>query len=220
MLALITAACSSSETGEVSTATDGSAATTDTNGGAPEAIDDAGAAEVSDAEPSYTAPDNDEDLARSVAGAVFHLTAESQGSIGEGTAWLIAEDLAVTAAHNTAGTGQPNEEVTITLTSFEGEEINATVVDRDDMADVALLKLDQPVDHPPLARGTDGKPGRDLMTIGNPVVSASIGDWIVTTGHEVANCEGGGLAPTSCTTPSTPRQATAAARSSMKPVQS
>ena len=97
---------------------------------------------------------------------------------GIATAFLIEPDLAVTNSHNVRS---PNDGSLrggqITLYTFQGERVKASVVGSNPDADIALLRLNLPLSLPSLTWGDVGSmsAGDPIFTIGNP---GMMGSWV------------------------------------------
>lgn len=106
---------------------------------------------------------------------------EGTSEAGTATAFLIEPDLAVTNSHNVRDEQGSLREAKITLYTFQGEAVNASVVGDDPGADVALLRLGRPLQLPVLKWGDihNVSVGDPLFTIGHP---ARMGSWVTHVG--------------------------------------
>ena len=103
----------------------------------------------------------------------------SQGSWAGGiaTAFLIEPDLAVTNSHNVRASDGSLTSGQITLFTFQGESVKASVVGDNALADVALLRLEKTLSLPTLKWLNTGSmsAGDPIFTIGNP---GMMGSWV------------------------------------------
>lgn len=118
-------------------------------------------------------------------GAIMLFRQNSGNWGGEATAFRISEDLVLTNAHNLAAeSGKVPEGLRFTLTDINGEEHAATFLGSEFAADIALLRLDQPVSTLPYFDmdnwATRHEANAVVITIGNP---ARIGFWTATIGR-------------------------------------
>lgn len=92
-----------------------------------------------------------------------------------GTAWVYDENHVVTNWHVVDGMSGP-----VSLTTFDGRELQGTVIATEEFDDIAVLELSAPTDLPAL-RMSSGGVGEDdpVFYIGHP---SSIGDWIIGVG--------------------------------------
>jgi len=96
---------------------------------------------------------------------------------GIATAFLIEPDLAVTNSHNVRGLDGSLKGGHITLFTFQGESIKASVVGDNPLADIALLRLEKTLLLPTLKWSNTGSisAGDPIFTIGNP---GMMGSWV------------------------------------------
>lgn len=96
---------------------------------------------------------------------------------GIATAFLIEPDLAVTNSHNVRDTDGFLKDGQITLFTFQGEAIKASVVGDNPLADISLLRLEKTLALPTLKWGNTGSMsvGDPIFTIGNP---GMMGSWV------------------------------------------
>lgn len=92
-----------------------------------------------------------------------------------GTAWVYDENHVVTNWHVVDGMSDP-----VFMTTFDGRELQGTVIATEEFDDIAVLELSAPTDLPPLRMsGVAASPGDPVFYIGHP---SSIGDWIIGVG--------------------------------------
>ena len=96
---------------------------------------------------------------------------------GIATAFLIEPDLAVTNSHNVRATDGFLTGGQNTLFTFQGESVKASVVGDNPAADIALLRLENPLSLPTLKWANVGSmsAGDPIFTIGNP---GMMGSWV------------------------------------------
>ena len=96
---------------------------------------------------------------------------------GIATAFLIEPDLAVTNSHNVRGPEGSLKGGYITLFTFHGESIKASVVGDTPRPDIALLRLEKTLSLPTLKWRNTGSmsAGDPIFTIGNP---GMMGSWV------------------------------------------
>lgn len=104
---------------------------------------------------------------------------------GEATAFRISEDLVLTNAHNlSAESGDVPEGLTFTLTDINGEEHAATFLGAEFGADLALMRLEKPLDALPYFDmdnwATRHEGNKIVIAIGHP---GRIGFWTPTIGR-------------------------------------
>lgn len=113
---------------------------------------------------------------------LFSQFSRNTGGGGHATAFLIAPDLAVTNSHNIRDpeTGELTDG-DLNLMTTKGNIIQAAVVGDDPSADIALLRLQSPLELPLLkwASAEEVAPGTPVFTIGNP---AMMGRWVTHVG--------------------------------------
>jgi S1-C subfamily serine protease len=100
---------------------------------------------------------------------------------GTATSFLIGPDLAVTNSHNVRGSDGALKSGQITLVTFQGNPIKASLVGDNPDADIALLRLEKSLALPVLKWANSGSisEGDPIFTIGNP---ARMGSWVTTIG--------------------------------------
>ena len=106
---------------------------------------------------------------------------EPEGEFATATAFLIQPDLAVTNSHNVRDEQGSLRKGQIVLYTFQGNTVNASVVGDDPGADIALLRLERPLQLPVLKWGDSRNlsSGDPLFTIGHP---GRMGSWVTHVG--------------------------------------
>ena len=106
---------------------------------------------------------------------------EGTSEAGTATAFLIEPDLAVTNSHNVRDEQGSLRKGQIVLYTFQGNTVNASVVGDNPGADIALLRLERPLQLPVLKWGDsrDLRVGDPLFTIGHP---GRMGSWVTHVG--------------------------------------
>ncbi|MEX1043396.1 MAG: serine protease [Acidimicrobiia bacterium] len=119
------------------------------------------------------------DTARQIAEEVRAAVVIVDVDGSHGTGFLIAPDLVVTNEHVATVGGIPASQYTVE--TIDGQHHSAAYVGGEITNDVALLRLDNPVNGPTLAWASpdDLAPGTPLISIGHP---GGFGFWIVTAG--------------------------------------
>ena len=102
-------------------------------------------------------------------------TKTSGGGMGNGTGFVIGDDLIITNNHVISDAHD------IVIRTFAGEDFNAELVGTDPVWDIALLRSDRPMGSPSLTWGDSRKLNvKDgVFTIGHP---GKMGDWALTAG--------------------------------------
>lgn len=108
-------------------------------------------------------------------------SSETESGVGSATAFLIQPDLAVTNSHNVRDEQGSLRKGQIVLYTFQGKTVNASVVGENPGADIALLRLERPLQLPVLKWGDSRNlsVGDPLFTIGHP---ARMGSWVTHVG--------------------------------------
>ena len=106
---------------------------------------------------------------------------EPEGEFATATAFLIQPDLAVTNSHNVRYEQGSLRKGKIVLYTFQGNTVNASVVGDNPGADIALLRLERPLQLPVLKWGDSRNMsvGDPLFTIGHP---GRMGSWVTHVG--------------------------------------
>ena len=106
---------------------------------------------------------------------------EAEGEFATATAFLIQPDLAVTNSHNVRDEQGSLRKGQIVLYTFQGNTVNASVVGDNPGADIALLRLERPLQLPVLKWGDSRNlsVGDPLFTIGHP---GRMGSWVTHVG--------------------------------------
>lgn len=117
------------------------------------------------------------DLAKQVRESIVQITGMKVNS-GFGTGWLIAPDVVVTNEH--VANHDESYYGDIAVRTIDGTIIAAEVLSMDSYRDIAILKLEEPLDRPVL-RLTDS-----LVEVGEPVIAVGhpdrIGNWATMAG--------------------------------------
>ena len=106
---------------------------------------------------------------------------EPEGEFATATAFLIQPDLAVTNSHNVRDEQGSLRKGQIVLYTFQGNTVNASVVGDNPGADIALLRLERPLQLPVLKWGDSRNLsfGDPLFIIGHP---GRMGSWVTHVG--------------------------------------
>ena len=114
---------------------------------------------------------------------------EPEGEFATATAFLIQPDLAVTNSHNVRDEQGSLRKGQIVLYTFQGNTVNASVVGDNPGADIALLRLERPLQLPVLKWGDSRNlsVGDPLFTIGHP---GRMGSWVTHVGVVIEGVAG------------------------------